>query len=55
MSARKYNPLLFAQHGLYSPALEPKYGMYNRVCMMDKGTLTRLSYNTNNGEGTKWD
>ena len=24
------------------------------MCMMNKGTLTCLSYNTNDGEGTKW-
>ena len=52
MSAEKCNTLLFAEHGLYSHALEPKYGMYDRICMMNKGTLTRLSYNTNDGEGT---
>ena len=24
------------------------------MCMMNKGTFARLSYNTNNGKGTKW-
>ena len=24
------------------------------MCVMNKGTVSRLSYNTNNGEGTKW-
>ena len=53
MSARKQDTLLFAEHGLYSPALEPKHGMHDHMCILNKGTLTRLIYNTNNGEGTK--
>ena len=28
--------------------------MFNRMCVMNKSTMTRLSYNTNNGAGTKW-
>ena len=52
-SAGKYNTLLFAEHGLYSPTLDPKHQIYGRVCVMNKRTLTRLSYNTNDGEGTR--
>ena len=54
MSGGKYNVLLFTEHRLYSPALEPKHQMHDRMCVMNKGTLMRLSYNTNNGEGTKY-
>ena len=54
MSTRKYDVLLFAKHGLYSPSFEPKHGWHNRMCKMDKGTFTSLSYNTNNGRVTKW-
>ena len=54
MSAGKYNVLLYAEHGLYAPALLPKHQMHNRMCMMNKGTFTRLRYNTNDGKDTKW-
>ena len=52
ISAKKYNVLLFAKYGLYSPALEPKHGINNHICMMNKGTFTCLSYNTNKGKET---
>ena len=54
MSAVKYDLLLFAEHNLYGPALEPKHQMYDRMSVMNKGTITCLSYNTNDGAGTKW-
>ena len=54
MSGGKYDVLLFAEHDLYAPALEPKHQMYDHMCVMNKGTMTRLNYNTNNGAGTKW-
>ena len=54
MSVGKYDVLLFAEHRLYSPALQPKHGMCDRMCMMNKRTVTCLNYNTNNGKGTKW-
>mgnify|MGYP005709827173 CR=1 FL=1 len=54
MSAGKYDVLLFAEHALYPPALEPQHQMHDRMCMMNKGTFTRLSYNINNVKGTKW-
>ena len=54
MSAGKYNVLLFAEHVLYSSTLEPKHGMHDCMCMMNKGTFTCLSYNTNDNEGKKW-
>ena len=54
MAAGKYDILLFAEHDLYGPALEPKHQMHDRMCVMNKGTMTRLSYNTNNGTGTRW-
>ena len=54
MSAGKYDVLLYGQHGLYAPALKPKHQMHDRMCMMNKGTFIRLSYNTNDGKDTKW-
>ena len=54
MSAGKDDVLLFAEHDLYGPALEPKHQMHNYMCVINKGTMTRLSYNTNNGARTKW-
>ena len=54
MPAGNYDTVLFAEHGLYSPALEPKYQIHDRICAMNKGTMTCLSYNTNDREGTKW-
>ena len=53
ISAGKYDALIFAEHRLYPPALEPKHQMYDRMCVMNKGTLTCLSYNTNDGKGTR--
>ena len=55
MSRRKYNTFLFFEHELCSPALESRYQMYNRMCMINTGTLTCLSYNTNDSEETKYD
>ena len=45
---------MYAKHGLYAPALEPKHQMHDCMCVINKGTFTRLSYNTNNGNDTKW-
>ena len=28
--------------------------MHDRMCMINKGTFTRLSYNTNDGPDTLW-
>ena len=54
MSAGKYDVSLYGEHGLYVPALEPKHQIYDRMCMMNEGTFTQRSYNTNNGKDTKW-
>ena len=54
MVAGKYDVLLFAEHDLYGPALEPKHQMHDRMCTMNKGIMTCLSYNTNDGPGTNW-
>ena len=54
MLAGKYDVLLFAEHDLYAPTLEPKHQIHNCMCVRNKGTMTRLSYNTNDGAGTKW-
>ena len=54
MAAAKYNVLLFAEHNLFGPALEPRHQMHDRMCTLNRGTLTRLSYNTNNRKGTNW-
>ena len=32
VSAGKYDTLIFVEHDLYSPALEPKHRMHDRVC-----------------------
>ena len=53
MSVGKYDVLHFAEHDLYGPALEPKRQMHNCMSVMNKGTMTCLSYNTNDGAGTK--
>ena len=54
MTAGKYHVLLFAEYDLYGPALQPRHQMHDRMCRMNRGTLTRLSYNTNDGKGTNW-
>ena len=54
MSAGMYDVLLYAEHGLYVPALEPKHRMHDRMCVMNKGIFTRLTYNTNDEKDTKW-
>ena len=54
MAAGKYDVLLFAEHDLYGPTLEPKHQMDDWMCVTNKGTMTRLSYNTNDGPRTKW-
>ena len=54
MAAGKYDVLLFAEHNLYGPALEPTHQMHDRMCTMNKGTMMRVSYNTNDRPGTNW-
>ena len=54
MSAGMYDILLYAEHGLYPPALEPQHQMHDRMCMMNKGTFNCFSYNTNDGPDTMW-
>ena len=54
MSTGKYGILFFAEHDMYGPALEPKHQIHDPMCVMNKGTMTRLSYNTNDGTRTKW-
>ena len=54
MSAGIYDVLLFAEHGLYPPVLEPQHQMHDCMCMMNKSTFTWLSYNTNDGPVTLW-
>ena len=54
MSAGKYDALLFAEYGLYLPELKPIEGWHDRMCTMNKGNYTHLSYKTNDGENTKW-
>ena len=54
MSAGKYDILLFAEHGFYPPALEPQHRIHDRMCVINKGTFTHLSYNTNYGTDTEW-
>ena len=54
MEAGKFDALLFAEHGLYPPALQPRHGWHDRMCTKNKGTYSRLSYNIKDGEVTKW-
>ena len=54
MTAGKYDVFLFVEHNLYGPAFELKHQMHDRMCTMNKGTMTHLSYNTNDGPGTNW-
>ena len=54
MLAGRYDELLYGKHGLYAPRLEPKHQMHDSMCIMNKRTFTRLSYNTNDGKDTKW-
>ena len=54
MEAGKFDVLLFAKHRLYPPALQPRNGWHDRMFTRNKGTYSCLSYNTNDGEGTKW-
>ena len=54
MAAGKYDILFFAEHDLYVPALEPKHQMHERMFSINNGTMTRLSYNTNDESGTNW-
>ena len=54
MEAGKFDVLLFAEHGLYPPALQPWHGWHDQMCTRNKGKYSRLSYNTNDGERTKW-
>ena len=44
----------YCLHDLYPPASEPQHQIHDRMCMMNKGTFTCLSYNTNNGPDTLW-
>ena len=46
--------ILFVEHGLYPPKLPPKQGCHDRMCISDKGTYSRLRYNTNDGPDVSW-
>ena len=54
VSSGNYDVMLFAEHGLYLPKLEATDGWHDRMCMTMKGSYSRLSYNTNDGDSTKW-
>ena len=54
MAGGKYDVLLVAEHGLYSPELAASEGWHDRMCMSMKGTYSRLSYNTNDRVFTPW-
>ena len=54
MASGKYDVFFFAEYDLYGPALEPKHQMHDRMCVTNKGTMTCLSYKTNDGARTKW-
>ena len=46
--------MLVAEHSLYSPELESSDGWHDQMCMTMKGSYSRLSYNTNDGDSTAW-
>ena len=46
--------MLVAEHGLYPPELEPSEGWHDRMCISMKGSFSRLSYNTNDGDTACW-
>ena len=50
MSAGKYDASLFAETDFILQESKPKIELHDCVCTMNKGTYTRLSYNTNNEE-----
>ena len=50
----KYDVMLVAEYGLYPPELASSDGWHNRMCMTMKGSYSRLSYNTNNGDSAAW-
>ena len=53
LSAGKYDVLVFVEHDLYGLALDPKHQMHDRMCVMNKGTMTCLIYNTTDEARTK--
>ena len=54
VSSGKYDVMLVAEHGLYPPKLESSDGWHDQRCMTMKGSYSRLSYNTNDGDSTAW-
>ena len=46
--------MLVAEHGLYPPELASSDGWHDRMCMTMKGSYSRLSYNTNDGDSATW-
>ena len=54
VSSGKYDVMLVAEHDLYSPKVESSNGWYDRMCITMKGSYSRLSYNTNDGDSTAW-
>ena len=53
-SAGMYSVLTYTEHGLYTPILESKHKIQDRMYVMHKGTSTCLSYSINDGKDTKW-
>ena len=59
MLSGKYDTLLFVEHRFYPAELKLKEAWHDRMCTMNKGTYTHLSYNTkrqqkNEMEQIKW-
>ena len=54
VSGEKYDVMLVAEHGLYPPELASSDGWHNLMCMTMKGSYSRLSYNTNDGDSAAW-
>ena len=54
MVGGKYGVLLVVEHGLYPPELDTSESWHDQICMSMKGSYSRLSYNTNDGDATPW-
>ena len=54
VSSGKCNVMLVAEHGLYPPELASSDSWHDHMCMTMKGSYSRLSYNTNDGDSAAW-
>lgn len=54
MATGKYDNMFVTEHVLCTPELEPRYRWDDCMCTSMKGSYTCLTYNTINGDVTKW-